>query len=374
MDWSRGYSATYYMRLVDPITWRDTDTINLTGGNISREKSGLIESADIDCTGYDYGERWVRVYLDTRQGGGWAHEPLFTGLATSPDDEIDGTRTSNAVQCYSVLKPAEDVLLLRGWYAPRGASGAAVIKQLLAPTPAPVVAEPGAPLLSEAIVAEEGESCLSMVSKVLTAINWRIRIDGDGTIRLMPKPTETVAVLDPNAMDVIEPGIKVKNDWYACPNVFLAISDDLTAIARDDSPTSALSTINRGREVWMMEEGCELAEGESIAEYASRRLRQEQQYEQTASYDRRYLPEVRPGDLIRLRYPSQGLDGVYEVSSQKIDLGYAAKTSEEVIGAVKRTLGMKKAKPVDTHLYALATDDLFVLCDESGNPLAAYVE
>ena len=372
MDWSKGYSATYYMTRVDPITWRDIGIVNLTGGSISRERTGLMESADIDCIGYEDGEQWIRVYLDVRQGGAAAHEPLFTGLATSPDDEIDGTRVENALQCYSVLKPAEDVLLLRGWYAPRGVSGTTIIKQLLASSPAPIVVEDGAPYLTEAIIAEEGESCLSMAQKVLAAINWRIRIGGDGTISLEPQATDPVAVLDPLSNDVIEPGIKVSNDWYGCPNVFLAIEDDLTAIARDDSVNSALSTVNRGREVWMKEDGCDLADGETIAEYANRRLKEEQQYEQTASYDRRYLPETRPGDLIRLRYPEQGLDGVYQISSQKIDLGYAAKTSEEVIGAVKRT-PKKKPKPVETNLYVIDDDvAMFLLVDEDENPIAIY--
>lgn len=373
MDWSKGYSATYYMAKVDPVTWRDIGVINITGGSINREADGLVESADIECVGYEDGEQWVRVYLDARQGGSGVHEALFTGLATSPDDEIDGTRVDNKVECYSVLKPAEDMLLLRGWYAGRGANGATVVRQLLSVTPAPIVVETGAPLLKESIIAEAGESRLTMAWKILQAINWRLRIDGDGTIHIIPKASETVAVLDPLSMDVVEPGIKVSNDWYGCPNVFLAIEDDLTAIARDDSPDSALSTVNRGREVWMVEDGCDLADNETVAEYANRRLREEQKYEQTASYDRRYLPEVKPGDLIRMRYSEQGLDGVYEVEDQKIDLGYACRTSESVTGAVKRTLMRREPEVVDTHLYGIGTDNGYVLADENGNPLAVYV-
>ena len=151
MDWSKGYSATYYLAQVDPVTWRDIARIEITGGSINREKTGLIESADIDCTGYDDGERWIRVYLDARQNGAAEHVPLFTGLATSPEDEIDGTRVENALQCYSVLKPVDDVLLLRGWYAPRKSKGTDVIRKLLVPTPAPVVWEEGSPLLPHAV-------------------------------------------------------------------------------------------------------------------------------------------------------------------------------------------------------------------------------
>ena len=67
-----------------------------------------------------------------------------------------------------------------------------------------------------------------------------------------------------------------------------------------------------------------------------RRLREEQRYEQVASYERRYLPDVRPGDLIRLKYPAQGLNGMFQVSSQKIELGHGARTSEEVTRTTRR--------------------------------------
>ena len=48
MDWSKGFSATYYMSIVDPVTWRDVDRIEIKGGEISRSESELVESADVD--------------------------------------------------------------------------------------------------------------------------------------------------------------------------------------------------------------------------------------------------------------------------------------------------------------------------------------
>jgi hypothetical protein len=273
MDWSKGYSATYYAKRVDPATWRDLETIKLTGGSIKREPSGLRESADIECVNYDVGvEQWIRVYLDTRQDGSAGHEALFTGLATSPDDELDGRLQKNTLECYSVLKPADDVYLLRGWYAPAGARGGDVIRGLLSVSPAPIRIAEDSPQLSTSVIAEDDETRLTMAEKILDAIDWRIRIDGDGTINVEPKPIEPVQTFDPLENDVIETELKISADWYSCPNVFLAIDEDMTGIARDDSPDSPLSTVNRGREVWAMENHCELAQNESIGQYAQRKL------------------------------------------------------------------------------------------------------
>ena len=112
MNWNKGYSATFYAAFVDPITWRDTERFEITGGSISRSDSDLQESCDLDCIGYDQSrERWVRVWMDTRQNGAAGHYALFTGLATSPERDIKGTLVETPVELYSVLKPAADIFL-----------------------------------------------------------------------------------------------------------------------------------------------------------------------------------------------------------------------------------------------------------------------
>ena len=330
MDWGKGFTASYYANIVDAKTWRDIHPLKLVDGSISRSDTGLRSSADITCTNYNDGEQYIRIYLDVQQNGRSAHVPMFTGLTSAPSRDIDGTVESNAIECYSVLKPAEDVLLPRGYYVPAGMDGGLAIKQLLEATPAPVeiVGQPSA--LQSALIAEDGENHLSMADKVLTAINWRMRILGDGTIQILPLATTTDKTFDPIKVDVIEPVLKITKDWYSCPNVFRAVSDDLYSVARDDDPNSPLSTINRGREVWEEETGVSLNSGESIAEYAIRRLKELQQIETVASYKRRYDPDVLVGDLVRLNYPKQKMQGQYRITSQRITLGNGCTTEEEV--------------------------------------------
>lgn len=330
MDWSKGYSASYYMTRVDPATWRDVEQIRITGGSIKRTDDGLMQSADIDCVNFPYGEIWVRVYLDASQNGAHAHEALFTGIATSPGKDYNGRMYTSTLTGYSVLKPADDIILPRGWYAPAGLPAAGQVADLLRVGPAPVTVADGSPALSGAIIAEDGETHLTMCAKILTAIGWRMRITGDGEISVEPAPSDIAAAFDPNRADVIETQIGVTMDWYRAPNILMCTDEDMTAVARDESPRSPLSTVSRGREVWAYEGNCDRGDNESIAEYAKRRLAELQQIELAAEYDRRYVPEVLPGDLIRLSYPEQGLDGVFAVGDQSIELGHAARTSERV--------------------------------------------
>lgn len=331
MDWRKGFSARYYLTTLDEITWRDVSKVEIIGGSVDRQLTGLRESASIDCINFGVGtEQWVRIWLDARQAGDTQHVPLFTGLATSPEKSIDGNLVSNTLECYSVLKPAEDILLDRGWYAPAGISGSHIIKQLLKVTPAPVVEEEFAPVLSQSIIAEEGESHLSMVDKILKAINWRLRITGNGIISIESKPSSPTINMNCLDNDIIEPQVSSNRDWYSCPNVFRAVQNDLMGVARDDSLDSVLSTVNRGREVWMEETNCSINAGETIAEYALRRLKEEQSVDMTIKYDRRFVPDVVPSDIVRLHYPEQLIDGLFEVVVQNISLGYGSKVSEEV--------------------------------------------
>lgn len=333
MDWNKGFTAQYYAAFVDPYTWVDLERFEITAGRIQRNDSGLICSADLTCKDYDQTtERWVRIWMDAFQSGTSEHIPLFTGLAIAPERDMDGRSVSHPLTCYSVLKSAQDIFLPLGYYVSAGANGAQLVKQLLsAGTPAPITISGNSPTLSQYIIAEDNENNLSMAEKILTAINWRLRVRGDGSVVICGPAQEASARFDPSENDSIEPQLKAINDWYSCPNVFRAVMGDAVAIARDDSPNSPLSTVNRGREVWAEERDCNLSDTETLAEYAQRRLRELQRHYLSVSYTRRFHPDVLASDLVSLHYPEQRLEGLFYVSSQSITLGHGAQTGEEVI-------------------------------------------
>lgn len=329
MDWGKGYTASYYGCYVDPGTWRDLERFEIISGSISKGSDDLRESADITTTNYDeIKERWIRIYLDAEQNGDISHNALFTGLATSPSKDMDGNLTEHKLTVYSVLKPAEDILLDRGWYAPQGVSGAEIIKELLEVIPAPVTISGRAPSLTNDIVAEDGETCLTMAEKILQAINWRILIEGDGTVTLTNKAASFSVMFDDNSTDIIEPEISIAKDWFNCPNVFRAVSEDNTAVA-EDLTGGYLSIEGRGRRVMAEELNAEVADDESLQEYAERRLAEEQQIQKTASYSRCYIPNIHVTDIVNFHY--EQLTGDFIVTEQKITLDHKTTVDEEVV-------------------------------------------
>ena len=331
MNWNNGYAARYYYTLVDPASWRDLRRYELTGGNITKTEDGRMESASISLKSPpEDGESWIRIWLDARQENDGAHEALFTGIMSVPVTSWQGRKESLNAECYSVLQPAADILLPKGWYAPSGMDGASIAAELLEVGPAPVEYDENSPALSRSIVAESGESNLSMAQKIIAAIGWRIRISGSGVISIEERTEEIKSRFDSTENDCVELAVTDKRDWFSCPNVFRASSGDLTAIARDDDEDSALSTVSRGREIWKEENSVTLSDSESIEEYVARRLKEEQAPARIINYKRRFKPDVLPGDVVEINYPEQSVVGKFRVKTQKIELGYSARTSEEV--------------------------------------------
>ena len=331
MDWSKGISSKFTMVSVDTGSWGDSGELPFSDGKIDRDAStSLRESASVTAA-QDLGEQWVRIYLEASQEGSKERVALFTGITSSPERKFKGMRNTYSCDLYSVLKPANDVVLPRGYYAPSG-SGADKIKELLSCGPAPIEVIGESPITISAIVAEDGETNLTMALAILKAINWRIRILGDGTIQICEPATTSSEIFGMNVNDVVSADTAGTDsfDWYDCPNCYRAISDDGAADARDDDPASALSTVNRGREVWTVEKSVDLSDSETIAEYAQRALKEAQSPARSLKYNRRFFPEVLCTDLIELDYPAHNLTGLYRVTSQSFDIDKGCETTEEV--------------------------------------------
>lgn len=338
INWSRGIVARNYATIVDPSTWRDVSEINIMSGSIKYSDSGERASADINCRSFDHdNEYWIRLYLDARQGSEGGHVPLFTGIVSVPDITYKGRIEDNKLQCYSPLSLASKVYLPLGWFVAAGSNGANVIRDLLTETiPAPVIIDTDdsteTPIISQNVISENNESYLSMVDKLLEIMNWRLILDGDGTVHITPTSTEPVATFDYQDNDIFEMDVTVSNDWYNIPNVYRAVGSGISSVVKDESMDSRFSIPNRGREIWVSENNCVLTNNEKIGDYALRKLKEAQQLYKTLDYTRRFDPNVRVSDVVRINYLGQGISGLFVVKSQNLTIGYGGRVSEQATG------------------------------------------
>ena len=321
MDWSKGYTAKYIARLIDRTSFNDMEEIPIVSGSISRDiTSNLLESATIE-THERIDEQWMRIYMIATQNGGSERIPLFTGLASSPARDINGGQDKYSVDLYSVLKPAADCMVPLGYYLPSGVQGESLIKALFDKVGIRLQSQFGSGVLTAPIVAEAGETYLSLAMQVLKAIGWYMYITGDGRVQMKPYETEPVTAFD-TEHDAIEPEIRDTKDMFSCPNVLRVTAGNYTTTVKDEN-----SIRDRGREVWAQEK-IDLVSGTSLTAYAMSRLVELQSPSRELEYTRRFYPDVRPGDAIRITCPRQRINGIFRVQNQKITLGYSARTEE----------------------------------------------
>lgn len=331
IDFSNGISATYYAARVNPKTWSDAGEISIISGTITKKAdSDLVESAEFTVNEDIGTEEWIRIYMIAEQSGTKERVPLFTGIASSPSRNIVGNTETRKLDCYSVLKVSADVLLPVGWFAPARTSGGDLIRLLLADLPCPVELDEGSPRIISSFVAGGNDSKLSVAQEIAEAINWQIKVMGDGSVRICPKPLTISGEFNNIENDIIETSVTDNMDIFNVPNVLRVTLGGSTATARDDDPDSIYSTVNRGREVWAQEDA-KLAAGESLGEYAIRRLKEMQNPSRKLSYTRRFQPDVDVNDLVSIVYPKQSIGDVFRVQSQTITLSHGAKVKEEVI-------------------------------------------
>ena len=335
MDYSSGYTASYYASFVDPITFDDYEfdsgRIELVNGSINRDNSILRQSASVSLRNNynEVNDQWIRIYMVLRQGNDMERIPLFTGLASSPNINYNLGVQERSLECYSVLKVAEDVILPRGWYAAKGENVATIMYNLLSVIPAPLTVAENAPNLETTVVAENNENNLSMIDYIVTLIDWQIQIDGNGSIYIGPRDETPVDMFSSEGNDIIEASsFTIGRDWFSCPNVMSVTSGQNTAIYRDDDPDSDLSTVSRGREIWASEDGVALEDGQTLASYARDKLAELQTRTETVQYTRRFLPYVMQGDTVRINYAD--IQGDYYIESQSINLTASGQTSENV--------------------------------------------
>lgn len=318
IDWARAYSASFAICPVDPDTWADAGApsgVSSLSIKASRTDSvPLLAEAEVEVDG-DAPEGWHRAYMSASQGADRERVALGTFLFTRSQGKRDRGVAASTASGRSALAPAEDELLSVGAYAPAGADGAAYAASLLAAaTPAPVAAE-GSFALARNVVFSIGMSVLEAAWLVVRAGGYCIQLDGDGTVRIRPVPSVPALDLSQAGARLLMPGIDDDRSLDGVPNRYRAFEDGLMAEAVNDDPASPASHASRGRWVDECDTSPVRVDGETLAAYARRKLREASTVAVSVSYEREWSPGVRPYDVVRAG-GAMGVEGDMRVASQ----------------------------------------------------------
>lgn len=318
MDWSKSYSASWRVFRVNRATWADGEMLgNVDSISVSRTADGkLIESGSIKLTG-DFETDYYRIVMTAQQGDEIERVDVATLLFEANGGRYDYGLTTIDIDGRSVLYPAETTAVVTGEYAPARADGVLYARDLLKKTiNAPVEVE-GSFVLNDHIVHELGSTVLEAVWSVLEAGGYILQIDGMGVVHIRPKPTEPSLIIDTNGMSIMSNGIDFDSDRSEIPNRYIVMTDNVIVTAVNNDEQSPVSAVSRGYYVDVIDTSPTPVDGETLGEYANKRLHQLSLLKDTRSYKREYAPNVFPYSLIRASI--DGLSGDYRVESQSIN-------------------------------------------------------
>lgn len=331
IDYSRGYTAGWRVRRVDPSTWLPGEELHgVDGASVSRstgDESPLMESGELSLSG-ELEEGWYRIEALVSQDGNTTAEPIATLLFAPDGSEWSNRSWGGKATGRSVLAPADEKMMPRGSYAPKGSDGAAWCGRLLAEcVPSPVHAS-GSFTLSSHVVFDLGSSALDAVWQMLDASGWCMQVDGEGEITIMAPPEDAALELTDATRSLLMPKFSKSLPMSDLPNVLRVYDGDKEAEAVNDDPASPTSTVSRGRRIEAVEENPTRANGETLQAYAKRRLSELSEIHETLDVEREYAPGVLPYSPALVRLPEAGIDGEYRVMSQKIECGAGVKVGE----------------------------------------------
>lgn len=327
MNWGQSYTATWRVFRVNRQTWADGDMLsNIDSANLSRTADGkLLESGGFSLTG-EFESDYYRIVMTAEQGGLIERVEVATLLFEVDGGTVDYGTVESTVDGHSVLYPAYTTSIITGEYAPAGADGVLYVRNLLQNTiHAPIQTE-GSFTLNDHLVFELGASVIEAVWTVLDAMDYIIQIDGHGTVHIRPKPTTPSLILDGANTGIISNGIDFSASMSEIPNRYIVMDDGIVTTAINNSDSSPVSTVNRGYTVDVIDTAPTPTNGETLSEYASRRLHQLSVLRDERSYTREFAPDLYPYSLISASI--DGLFGDYRVVSQSITCDNGITVSE----------------------------------------------
>ena len=329
MDWSKSYSSTWRVFKVNPATWADGETLTAVDSvSVTKTADGsLLESGGMELSGA-IEPAYYRIVMTADQGGELARVDVATLLCITNGGGYDYGNMSYSANGYSVLYPASVTAISVGGYAPAGVNGAEYAAEILsAAINAPVEVE-GSFTLNNAIVHELGTSVLDAAWAVLDAGGFVIQIDGRGVVHILPKPTEPALTIDTQTEGLVLNGVTFTSDESEIPNRYIVIDDGITVIASNDDPGSRVSTISRGYKVDEVDTSPTPIDGETLSEYAERRLRELSVLKQEQNYTREYADGVNLYSVVRASL--RALDGDFRIVSQQINCSNGITVDEKV--------------------------------------------
>ena len=340
MDWRRSYSSAWRVYRVNPRTWADEGRVEgIDSVTVTRDGTGdapLMESGSVSATNAELGRGYYRIVMVAEQDGQHERVDVATLELVRNGGKVDFGVLTDSITARSVLYPASTCQLTPSQYAPQGSNGAEYAARLLRLNcVAPVIVDGPGFALAANVVPEDGRSALAVAWEVCRAGGYIIRTLGDGTIHVMPEPTEPALTLDGASASMIRPGVDYGDTYDGVPNRLTVTEGASRVTVTNEDPASPTSRQAVGYWIDKSESNPTRVGGETLDAYARRRLAELSTVRRERTYKRKWWPDAYPFDIVRGSLSSVRLDGDLRIERQSLACGAGITVTERAAMEVR---------------------------------------
>lgn len=302
MDWSRGYRASYRLYRVDPMTWADSQGVDgLQSASVESDLTKeLVQSGSVSMeipVGDTFEHGYYRLAMVTEQNGSLERFDVSTLYYTTSTRNVSSGSIILPLVGRSVLYPASRRKMLVGSYAPVGVDGAAYAAGLLREVIAAPVSVDGSFSLDQHLVFDVGTTVMEAVNTVLTAGGFHLRVDGSGRVLVRQVPSETELGTEA-VVSLMLPDVSDTFDTSEVPNQYTAIDNGQMVTVSNNDEYSETSIPAKGYVDDVVDTSPKRVNGETLAHYAARMLRELSVVKRPFTYQREYDDGILVGDLM----------------------------------------------------------------------------
>lgn len=357
-DWTVPFEASYRFVRVRRSDWSEVGPVEgvRTGGEVTRSYATSIKwGAALTCDrDLSLGSDLLRIYMDADFLGAQDPETVCLGtyLVSQPKRQVESHGSTMEADLYGPLQILMDMQFPGTYVVPAGASAVGHATQLCRGAGLLVTADAtthrtsrdrtyGIPSEQSQVTEEEADdsegemttedSQLFCVNDLCDIANFAsATTDAMGRVFLkayhVPASRPVSWELEEGPDCRFLASMEDEQDLFGMPNCVKVVVSNadkcVIGTARNDDPKSPWSTAAVGREIWRNVRKTEDMTQQEAAAYAARLLKTGDNARRKVTFQHTFLP-MEPGQIVRLSYPSGGVEDLFQVTKVSYDLGAA---------------------------------------------------
>ena len=308
--------------------------------SIKRTASFELEKPDLNQIDY-LNDRIKPIFIVKMPDGGSLEYSLGVFLISSPKRTAGGALIKRSIEAYDKSLIIQQDMITKNHVIAKGRNYVNAVKEMLEGAGITKIDIPDFDANCRVdIEYEVGKSKLAIINDFLNLINYNsLTITEDGVAMAKPYRSPTERNVDHSYTDdnlsILLSDAEEELDIFDTPNIFIRVASSpethevFQQTFINDDPSSALSTVRRGRNIVDYGEISDISSDDLLREYVSRIAREKSQAYSKIRFQTAIMPNHGALDMIYLKHRNLKTEGKFAETNWSLELRAGGMMSHE---------------------------------------------